>query len=316
MKRLTLLRSILAVMAVVWAMPQQASEDKWWPSRYGADDRLGAYNLLSPEQVKKAAKLVKTGKTYSLGIVTGPSTPAYPPRTFVLRVTQNDNGTGATFGENEASGNDEWMLTYMGIGSQLDGLGHAGKSHRFYNGVPAEDFVRPTGLIEFGIHQLPPLVSRGVLLDMTHGAPEGRLEGGDVFNRKEIDEAAARQGVQIEEGDVVLFHTGWMAVSHTDPERFLETEPGLGKEGAEYLAGLGVVAVGADTAALEVLPPENPREAVPVHQILLVHHGVYVLENMNTIELARDRAWEFLFVLGQPRFEGAAQAIINPVAIR
>jgi hypothetical protein len=53
-----------------------------------------------------------------------------------------------------------------------------------------------------------------------------------------------------------------------------------------------------------------------VHQILLAKNGVYILENMDTAALAADGATEFLFVLGQPRFQGAVQAVINPIAIR
>ena len=93
-------------------------------------------------------------------------------------------------------------------------------------------------------------------------------------------------------------------------------QPGLGVEGAEYLASLGVVAVGADTWGVEVVPFEDESMQFPVHPILLAKNGVYILENMNVGALASDEAWEFLFVLGQARFEGAVQGIINPVAIR
>jgi len=310
----------LAAAVILATSLQAAAEDptraQWWPSQYGADDRLGAINHLSRAGVRQAAELVRTGETYALGVVTGPSTPAYPPRQFSLRVTQPGDGTGAPQGANRTTGNDDWMLTWMGIGSQIDGLGHIGRDHRYYNGLEAEEFIRPTGLLEFGTHELPPIVTRGVLLDMTHGTEDGRLAGGTAFNRAEIQAAAARQGIEIRKGDVVLFHTGWLPLAESEPERFIATQPGLGVEGARYLAERGVVAVGADTAALEAIPHEDPETAFPVHQELLTYNGVYILENMNTGPLAQDAAWEFMFVLGQPRFEGAVQAIINPVAIR
>jgi len=113
----------------------------------------------------------------------------------------------------------------------------------------------------------------------------------------------------------VLFHTGWMNVAE-DKARFMAGEPGLGVDGARYLADLGVVAVGSDTWAVEVLPSEDPDQAFPVHPELLAKNGVYILENMDTRALAADGAHEFLFVLGQPRFVGAVQAVINPVAIK
>jgi kynurenine formamidase len=77
-----------------------------------------------------------------------------------------------------------------------------------------------------------------------------------------------------------------------------------------------VVAVGGDGWAVEAIPPEDPNEAFPVHQILLARNGIYILENMNVGPLAADKGYEFLFVLGQPKFAGAVQAIINPIAIR
>ena len=77
-----------------------------------------------------------------------------------------------------------------------------------------------------------------------------------------------------------------------------------------------MVAVGADSTAVEVIPFENENRPFDVHQTLLARNGVYILENMWTAELAADRAYEFLFVLGQPKFKGAVQMVINPIAIR
>ena len=48
-----------------------------------------------------------------------------------------------------------------------------------------------------------------------------------------------------------------------------------------------------------------------VHQILLPMNGTYILENMDTAELAKDKAYEFLFVLGQPRFRGGVRSVIQ-----
>ena len=287
----------------------------WYPSKYGADDTLGAINNLSEAKTRAAASLIKTGRSYSLGVVTGVDTPAYPPRQFSMTILQLDDGTGSPLGTNAATANDDLMHLWMGIGSQIDGLGHMGIDHVYYNGNKAKDFVATTGLTKLAIHELPPIVTRGVLLDMTAQFKHAVLPGGTVFNSQEIKAAAKAQGVSIEKGDVVLFHTGWLTKSTTNPAEFMASEPGLGGEGAQYLASLDVVAVGADTWALEVLPGENPTELFPVHPELLAKNGIYILENMNTAELARDEVWEFMFVLGQPKFEGAVQAVINPIAI-
>lgn len=306
---------LLLAMLLVLGSGAAVSEEPWYPSRYGADDRIGALNNLSADKVLQAARLVKTGRTYALGVPTGPDSPAYPPRQYAMTVLQLDDGTGTPIGSNRATGNDDLLYTWMGIGSQIDGLGHMGIEHRYYNGLHASEFVTPRGLTELSIHELPPMVTRGVLIDMAAHLGQPILEAGTAFNRAEIEAAARAQGVQIEKGDVVLFHTGWMNVADTDPQRFMAGEPGIGVDGARYLAGLGVVAVGADTWALEVLPHEDPAQLFPVHPELLAKHGVYILENMDTRALAADGVHEFLFVLGQPRFVGAVQAVINPVAI-
>ena len=157
-----------------------------------------------------------------------------------------------------------------------------------------------------------------ILVHYSELALKGKnLAGGYAINKADIEAAVAKQGTPIRKGDVVLLHTGWLAsMAEKDPKAFLEKEPGLGKEGATYLASLGVVAVGGDGWAVEVLPFEDPKEAFPVHQILIAKNGVHLLENMNVGPLAADKGYEFLFVLGQPKFAGAVQAIINPVAIR
>ncbi len=288
--------------------------DDWHPSKYGKDDTIGAANNLTPTIVVEAAGLVKTGKTYSLGITLGPNTPAFGTRTFqIFTFPTRPDKPGGT---NKLTATDDFVLTSVGIGSQLDGLGHIGINNVYYNGHKQEDFLRPNGLLRFSSDRIPPIVTRGVLLDMV-ALKGGTLAPGTAINRADIEGAIAKQRTPIRKGDVVLIHTGWLeAMAEKDKKRFMETEPGLGKEGAEFLASLGVVAVGADQWAVEVIPAEDPAEVFPVHQILITKNGVYLLENMNVGPLAADKAYEFLFVLGQPKLAGAVQATINPIAIR
>ena len=309
------MRNIVAILGLIIGASSSADES-WYPSKYGAEDTLGAINNLSAEKVVAATRLVTEGKTYRLGVETGPDSPAYPPRSYAMTILQLGDGTATPLGSNKGTGNDDLVNLWMGVGSQIDGLGHMGVNHVYYNGTPASEFVATTGITKFSIHELPPIVTRGVLLDMAAYWQQPMLEPGTAFNSKEIKAAAHAQNVTIEEGDVVLFHTGWLNVADADSERFMSGEPGIGVDGARYLASLGVVAVGSDTWGLEVVPAENPAEAFPAHPELLAKHGVYILENMDTRELAADQTWEFLFVLGQPRFVGAVQAVINPVAIK
>ncbi len=309
--RQALFGALLATV-LVWSSPTAGQE--WTQSKWGPEDEIGSANYITPERVKLAASLVKTGKTYALGMVTGPDTPAYPPRHYKVYVWNTVLG-----GPNELTTTDDLAVTWLGVGSQIDGFGHVGIDHVHYNGWKTQDFLSLTGIKKFGVENIPPIVARGVLLDMTKYYAVDIVPNGTAFNSKEIDEAAQRQGIEIREGDVVLFHTGWLkqfAQMGEGEPKIGFPEPGIGVEGARYLAGKGVVAVGADTWALEAIPFEKEAERFPVHQELLAKNGTYILENMDTAALAADAAYEFMFVLGTPRMAGAVQTIVNPVAIR
>ncbi|MBO4222382.1 cyclase family protein [Bradyrhizobium neotropicale] len=306
---------VLCCSVALLATVGMASAQDWTKSKWGPNDEIGAANYMTPELVVKAASLIKTGKTYALGIPVDTKTPAYPPRTFKITIVQPGQAGIAGLGPNKATYNDDILDTWVGIGSQIDGLGHLGIEHVYYNGNKLADFADPTGLKKLGIEKVPPMVTRGVLLDMAAYYNTDVVKEGTAFNVKEIEEAAKKQGVEIRQGDVVIFHTGWLSLIGKDDKRYSAGEPGLGVEGANYLTGKGVVAVGADTWGLEVLPFET-NNVFEVHQTLLAKNGTYILENMDTAELAKDKGYEFLFVLGQPRWRGGVQSMINPIAIR
>ncbi len=319
----------LACCALLTLAPLHAAAQDWVPSKWGAGDTLGAVNEITPEVVLNAVRTVTEGKRYNLGQITSRDTPASGTRMFELFVfSAGADGLGAPIGDNQLNFFDDWMITYMGVGSQIDGLGHITIGDTFYNGFRSKDFFRSDGLTKMGIESLPPIVTRGVVLDMvgyfqTQGSKAvirrdgvDMLAGGTVFNRAEIEGAAARQGIEFQKGDVILFHTGYMKMAEIDGPASLASWPGVGVEGAVFLAGKNPVAIGADTLGTEVHPAEIEGHFVPVHQELLVKRGIYILENMVTAELVADEAWEFLFTLGAARFQGAVQMIINPVAVR
>jgi kynurenine formamidase len=310
------MRAITAIV-IAWGLAGAANaQESWYPSKYGAADRLGAVNNLSPEGVLRAAKLVKTGKVYALGVPTGPDSPAYGERRYTAEIIPGPGVVTPAAGDNKLTGLDEKVTTSMGIGTQMDGFGHVGIDHRYYNGLAAADMVKPGGMKILDLSNVPPIVTRGVVIDMAKHFGKTMLDGGQVFNRAEIEAAMAKQKITIGKGDVVLFHTGWMAMAAKDKAASMASEPGLGESGAKWLASLGVVAVGADTFALEVIPFENPNRTFVVHQTLLAKNGVHILENINTAPLVADGVSEFLFVLGQPRFVGTVQLVVNPIAIR
>jgi len=294
-----------------------AQEAAWYPSKYGETDTIGALNNLSAEGVVKAASLVTAGKTYELGGITGRDTPAYGHRNFNLIMYPHGDEIMPPLGKSQGTSHDDYLATWLGIGTQIDGFAHFGIGHRYYNGATAADVFSPAGAKKYGTHEIPPIVTRGVLLDMlAFLGGKDMLPAGTAFDEAQIRGAAKAQGVTIGKGDVVILHTGWQAMAAKDPAAFLAGEPGLDIGGAEYLASLGVVAVGADTWALDAIPNPDPEQLFPSHGILLAKHGVHILENIQTAELIADGVSEFLFVLGIPKFEGAVQMVINPIAIR
>lgn len=306
----------LAGFTLLPACAQQPQQPDWCKSTWGANDEVGAGNLLTSELALAASRLVTTGKTYRLGVETNAKTPAFGPRSWALVINQPGQVGGGGLGPTKTNYNDDIYMGYVGTGTQIDGLGHIGVDNVYYNCNRNGDFVQANGLTKLGIEKVPAIVTRGVVLDMAAYYGKNPVPEGTAYNRKEIDEQAARQGVEIRKGDVVLFYSGWLSLVGKDDKRYITGEPGLGKEGAEYLASKQVVAVGADTWGLEVIPFEKGVGVFEVHQILIPKSGIYILENVDTAELVKDKAWEFMFVLGASRFTGGVQAIVNPIAIR
>jgi len=286
-------------------------------SKFGPDDQIGNMHYVTPEKTLAAVKLVTKGKSYRLAIETNKDTPAYPPRTFAVTIVQPGQNAGASLGPTKTTYNDDQINGWAGIGTQIDGLGHIGIDNLYFNCNKSNDFAATDGLKKLGVEHIPAVATRGVVLDMAGYFNTDIVKEGTAFNRADIEGAMKRQGVQsIEKGDVVLFYTGWLKLLGKDNKRFGSVAPGLGRDGARYLASLGVAMIGADTWSFEAVPFEPGAGVFEVHQILIPMNGIHILENINTEELVKDQAWEFLFTLGPARITGGVQAIINPIAIK
>ena len=305
-----------AVMAACCASGAMASDCQ--PSEWGADDQIGSANRITPERTVAAAQLVKQGASHPLGIVIMPGMPAYPPRFTQLQVLQPEHPYSEASNAMgwEASANDDLVQMWLGTGPQLDGLGHLGEAGEFYNCNRGKAFSKTTGLTKLDISQIPPMVARGVLIDMAKHFGVEHLGAGQPFSRTEVAAAMKAQGITIGEGDVVLFHTGWTdAMLEADPATWGATIPGIDNDAARFLASFKPLAVGADTWGLGAVPPKAGDKVFYDHAILLKENGIYILETMNTGRLASEGVTEFMFVLGQARLKGAVQMIINPVAM-
>jgi kynurenine formamidase len=309
---------LCALLAVVFAASASAQQKPCLTaSKFGPDDQIGNLNYVTPAKTMAATRLVTKGKSYRLAIETNKDTPAYPPRTFAVTIVQPGQTAGGSLGPTKTTYNDDMITGWSGVGTQLDGLGHIGIDNLYYNCNKAADFAMTDGLKKLGVEHVPAVATRGVLLDMAGYFNTEIVKEGTAFNRAEIEGAMKRQGINaIEKGDVVLFYTGWLKLLGKDNKRFGSVAPGLGRDGAKYLASLEVAIIGADTWSFEVVPFEKDAGIFEVHQILIPMNGIHILENINTEEMVKNQAWEFLFTLGPARITGGVQAIVNPIAIK
>ena len=199
-------------------------------------------------------------------------------------------------------------------GTHIDALGHCVIGPSMHRGLTVDEAVANGGLTHLGIDTAPPIIARGILLDMP--AAFGRaLESGEAISVDAIRSALERADSEVEPGDVVLIRTGWARYSGTDNERFLNSWPGIGIDAARWLADQKVIAVGADTHALEVWPPEDEHTHWPVHQEFLVRAGIYIIEHANLEELARHEAYRFLCLCLPIRFVGGTASPVRLTAI-
>jgi kynurenine formamidase len=287
--------------------------DRWYPSRWGADDQRGAANRLTPAKVLEAKDLIKQGTVYQLGHVYESGMPMFGTRHYSLRIPQ----AFAMPGRNQAVYHDEIISGELGqIGTQFDGLGHLGIGDLFYNGNRRSEFAQAEGLMRLGIENVGPIVTRGVLIDVARFKGVEQLQGGYEITPADLQGALQRERVEIRSGDMVLLHTGWGGLWMKDNARFVENAPGIGIGAAQFLADKEVVVVGADTWGVEVMPNPDSSLSAPVHQLLIARNGIYLHENLITEALARDSVYEFAYMFAPLRLKGATGSPGNPIAVR
>ncbi len=297
--------------------------EKWWPSRYGADDELGSLNEITPAKTVAAAKLVRTGTVYDLGRTLHADIPRFEGRFWQQTLVSSAhfiNGRrpgsdAAGWGRNHLNWITEVVTGTFQIGTQLDGLNHLQIGDRFYNGWPAGDIVEEWETNKLGIEKVPPVVTRGILVDVARRRGVARLERGDVITVDDVSAALRAPGLTAERGDVVLFHTGWGALWESNPAQFTSGEPGIGMAVAQWLVDQRVAMTGADTWSFGAVPAEDPDRPFLVPQSLNVRHGVFIMENLATEVLAAAGVYEFLFVLTHHKTRGSTAAIIAPAAV-
>ena len=339
----------LGFAAVVAQADNNPVDEKWWPSAHGANDEIGAANYITPQKRLEAVKLVKRGKTATLGMPYSNHMPLVPGRTFTLTIP---SGTNETIGPLPWEGDsydqaffDEMITAEIGqVGTQWDGLAHpAIRIHDvpgwkdglyFYNGVRAQDAGTARGFKKNGPEKQPGFFTRGILVDVAALKGVKRLAKGYAITMADYRAALQKQGIkEAGEGDVILFRTGWTSLWNTNhlgrpagekvksdeqlAKDLIEAgdgEAGLHPEVCDYLGTKKIAMIGSDTWALEAFPPVIPAKTVYCHMNLIVRHGITNFENLDLDQLSEDKAYEFLFTWAPLKLVGATGSPGNPLA--
>jgi kynurenine formamidase len=281
-----------------------------------------------PASVVRAAGLVRHGRVIPLAAARFPGMPLFPghppfqvlnyrtPRGIRVAGAQpwgpvNDAGLGYMA---------EYIMATSHSGAHVDALAHMtiGEDMHWHGGGRADAHLGDFGPTHNDASALPPFVARGVLLDVPAYRGVDCLPAGSPIDADELMAVAAAQGVEVQAGDVVCIRTGYMSL-WPDAERMAaHRTPGPDISAARWLLERGVIATGTDTETYEVQPAPDPGPTgnpQPVHTLLLIDHGIYLLESLDLEAVARAGVHEFLFIALPLKIHGATGSMVDPVAI-
>lgn len=313
-----------------WVAEQCQVLSNW--GRWGDDDELGSWNLVTHAKIVESVRCVRRGEVFSLALPFGPGGPGDKARagrgnaTLFVSMSGTDIEAGALDRMQPGSGKftEDWVTMNLSSSTQWDGFAHAFHNGKGYNGAPAAT-VTAQGARRNSITALADrIVTRAVLLDVPRCLEVDWLEPGFAIQPEHLDEAVAAQRVDVGSGDVVLVRTGQLAQVRAEGDwgdySGLGPAPGLGARCGAWLAGRDVAAVASDTWGLEVFPYETPDTIAPLHQIILTHCGITIGEMFDLEALAADCAlnseYDCMFVAAPLPIKRAINSAVNPLAIR
>lgn len=292
-------------------------------SPFGEDDEIGMLNLMTSASMRTVVARADAGHTLDLSVdyfIGMPSFTAAGQPTYQISMTNTPRGTllddasGVGPEQNAlVSYSGDAITMYTHCGTHFDSLNHFGYRNRIWNGYDADECLGARHWTVCGADRQPPIIARGVLLDIAalHGVEA--LPPSYGIGEQDLRDAARHEGVELRPGDVVMVHTGQMTL--WPDAAFSQNEPGLTREGAEFLAGAGAIVVGADNLALEQMPSTEDGNWLPVHTYLLAEAGVPLLEVADLQQLSAERMHEFCFIGACLRLRGATGAPIRPLAM-
>jgi kynurenine formamidase len=217
-----------------------------------------------------------------------------------------------------SSGANELLSLGGHTGTHIDALCHFSVGGKLHGGLDCAGACEGGRFARHGVETVAPIVCRGVLLDVPGALGVAALEPAQPITADDLEMTCRSQRVEVREGDAVLVRTGWPVGRFENPEAFLGWAggvPGPDVTAARWLAGHGVRVTGADTIVYEWLEAGAGLSRLPVHVILLVEHGVPIIEVMDLEGLARDRAWTFLLVAAPLKIVGATGSPMRPLAL-
>jgi regulator of RNase E activity RraA/kynurenine formamidase len=272
--------------------------------------RIGAEELLAGLALAAQGRVFDLGTELATGMPVGPIdafggfriTPYRTPKCIARPA--------------DAPGFDFSMELIQGsphIGSHLDAPAHIQSYGKVFGGHRAADVYDDFGWRENGIHTVPPVITRGVLLDIPALLDVSRLPDLFEITVDHVQAALEREQVEVRRGDAVLVRTGKMADYQGDGAVYFAAGPGIGVDAALWLFERGMAVLGSDTSATEPYPFPDPDNTV--HRAMLVERGVFLAEILCLDELAGASAYEFLFVCLPLKFRGGTGSWVRPVAV-
>ncbi|PYN94597.1 MAG: hypothetical protein DMD91_27485 [Candidatus Rokuibacteriota bacterium] len=305
------------------------------PSPWGPNDQTGATNRVTPAVTKAAAAEIQEGKVIPMSYPLVDGVPLFGTRFTKTILTATSLAPGAAFGENELTYMEDTWLSQSHVGTHLDGLGHIGRKDCYFNQIAMGKFINQNMITKLGLEHLKSFATRGVLVDAVKvfqqagklktnpACKKPCLDKGTLITAADIQAGLRMYNATLREGDIVIVHTGWGDLFEQYPAQnatYNSGEPGIGKDAAKWLISQKVVAVGADSWAVEVIPGEDPKEAFIVHNLLITDNGIHILENVRTDLMAAEAATTnratFFFNMTVPRAVGMTGNFVGIDGIR
>lgn len=292
----------------------------------GRESEVGPVAELGPADILAALGSVKEGLIYDLEVERFRGMPLHPAHPQIEIVSYRsprgirNQGDQAWLNENnnaKLAFNSELVLGTVHSGTHIDALAHitVGDDDHWHGGFTANEHLGDWGPLKGDATAIPPIISRGVLIDVAGHKGVDVLAGSEGISSDDLKAALDAQGVELRPRDSVLIRTGYGGL-YPDAERMKpHFGAGINADACRWLGEQGVIVAGGDTESLEQLPSADPQNPHIGHTILLVEQAIYIIEMLYLEDLAADKQYEFAFVALPLKIRGATGSMIRPIAV-